>query len=76
MEKAYQKQILLILADDDCLIVERSSYALRVSVEVKEGCGIENTIHLEKGREGERPSADGSVSPWFEIAALKPWKCL
>lgn len=52
VQETYQKQILLILTDNDRLIVERSSQALRVAIEVKKGRGIENTIHLkaENGR--------------------------
>lgn len=73
VQKAYQKQILLILADNDCLIVERSGYAPRVSVEVKEGRGIENAINLVKAEKGKGDQLMGQC-PQVEIADLRPWK--
>jgi len=43
--ETYQKQILLIPTDNDCFVVEGSSQALRIAIQVKEGCSIENTIN-------------------------------
>lgn len=48
-QDTHQKQVLLVPPDNDCLIVERSRQALRVLIEVKEGCGIEDAIYLTGG---------------------------